>query len=323
MTAGVLLAQLGTPDAPSVPAVRRYLAEFLWDRRVVDLPRWLWWPILHGIILRTRPRRSAALYRRVWTDEGSPLLLHTQALARALDARLGPAVRVTCGMRIGRPRLGDRLGALVAEGCERLLVVPCFPQYSTATSASVQDAVDAWQGAHPDAPPLDVAGSFPDEARYVAALAASVRAAGVRPSAGAPLLLSFHGIPQSYADRGDPYPGECERTARALASALDLEPGAWRVVFQSRFGPARWLEPATRETLGALPGEGVRRVSVICPSFLADCLETIDEIGRDGREVFLAAGGEDFALVPCLNADEALVEALAGLVREALGLSGR
>ena len=318
MKVGILLAQLGTPDAPTVSAVRRYLAEFLSDRRVVDLSPLLWKPILHGIILRTRPKRSAALYQKVWTDAGSPLLFHTEALARKLDARFGPDVRVDFGMRIGRPVLGERLDALVAEGCERLLVLPCYPQYSTATTASVEDAVGWWRRDRPGAPRVDVLGSFPDTAPYVAALARSVRDAGVEASADAPLVISFHGIPQKYADRGDPYPQECERTARALADALGLADDAWILAYQSRFGPAAWLQPYTEETMRRLGREGCKRVAIVCPSFVADCLETIDEVGRELREAFEEAGGAHFTRVPCLNSDDDLVDAFESVLRVAL-----
>jgi len=314
MTTGVCLAQLGTPDEPTVPAVRRYLQEFLLDRRVVDLTPWLWKPILHGIILRTRPKRSAANYARVWTGQGSPLLLYTESLARKLDARVGDDFVVTCGMRIGNPSLASRLDALVDAGCDRILVLPCYPQWSTATSLSVEDAVGWWRDDRADAPETLVLGSFPDLPAYVEALVGSVRAAGVEASADAPLVISFHGIPQKYADRGDPYPQECETTARALAAALGLSDDAWHLAYQSRFGPAQWLQPYCDETLRRLVASGVRSVAVVSPSFLADCLETIDEIGRELRETFTRAGGTSFTRVPCLNDADALVTALAGIV---------
>jgi ferrochelatase len=315
MPTGICLAQLGTPDEPTTPAVRRYLEEFLLDRRVVDLSPWVWKPILYGIILRTRPKRSAANYRRVWTDAGSPLLLYTESLALKLGAALGEDFVVNCGMRIGNPSLGSRLDALVAAGCERILVLPCYPQWSTATNLSIEDAVGWWQDEHPDAPETLVLGSFPDLPAYVEALARSVRDAGVEASAEAPLVISFHGIPQKYADRGDPYPQECEATARALAAALGLADDAWRLAFQSRFGPAAWLQPYCDELLKELASDGVRSVSVVSPSFLADCLETIDEIGRELREEFEEAGGTSFTRVACLNDADDLVDALAGIVR--------
>ncbi len=314
MTTGICLAQLGTPDEPTAPALRRYLREFLSDRRVVDLPRWIWGPILHGIILRTRPARSAAKYRHIWTEDGSPLLVTTASLARKLDGALGPAYVVRHGMRIGRPGLAAALDDLVAAGCERLLVVPCFPQWSTTTSLSVQDAVEAWQAARPEAPRSEILGGFAADPAYIAALARTVRAMDYEPSRETPLVISFHGIPQKVADRGDPYPRDCEATAAALAADLGLSDDAWTLSYQSRFGPAPWLQPYTDETLRGMAQAGIRRVAVVAPSFLADCLETIDEIGRELREVFEEAGGTDFTRVPCLNDDDDLVRALAGLI---------
>lgn len=315
MPTGILLAQLGTPDEPTTPAVRRYLEEFLLDRRVVDLSPWLWKPLLYGIILRTRPKRSAANYQRVWTDDGSPLLLYTESLATKLGSALGSDFVVNCGMRIGNPSMGSRLDDLVAAGCERILVLPCYPQWSTATNLSVEDAVGWWRDEHPSAPETVVIGSFPDLPAYIAALARSVRDAGVSATAEAPLVISFHGIPQKYADRGDPYPQECEATASALAAALGLPDDAWRLAYQSRFGPAAWLQPYCDELLKGLAKDGIRSVSVVSPSFLADCLETIDEIGRELREEFEEAGGTAFTRVPCLNDADDLVGALAGIVR--------
>lgn len=314
MTTGVLLAQLGTPDAPTTEAVRRYLKEFLLDRRVVDTSPWIWKPILYGIILRTRPKRSAANYRRVWTEGGSPLLLATESLATKLGARLGDGFHVNCGMRIGSPSIASRLDELVEAGCEKILIVPCYPQWSTATSLSVEDAVGWWRDEHPDAPEATVLGSYPTHPSYIAALAASVRESGYAASAEAPLVISFHGIPQAYADRGDPYPDECEATARALAAALELPDDAWVQAYQSRFGPAAWLQPYCDETLKALAGRGIRTVGVIAPSFLADCLETIDEIGRELREEFEEVGGTSFTRIDCLNDRDDLADALAGIV---------
>jgi ferrochelatase len=318
MTTGVLLVQLGTPDAPTTSAVRRYLREFLSDRRVVDVSPWVWKPILHGIVLRVRPRRSAALYRRIWTDEGSPLLVHTRALAESLARRLGDEARVRFGMRYGRPALADALDRFRDEACERVVAVPLFPQYSTATTASVQDAIDRWARRRRPGFRTAVVRSFPDHPAYVEALRAGVVEAGFEATRSSPLVMSFHGIPQRYADRGDPYPQECERTAGALAAALDLEEGAWRLTYQSRFGREPWLQPYADEVLRRLPVEGIRSVGVVTPSFFADCLETIDEIGREAREAYEAAGGERFVRVPCLNASKPAVDAIEAIVRERL-----
>ncbi len=307
---GLVLAQLGTPAAPTPRAVRRYLAEFLSDRRVVDLPRWRWWPVLHGIVLRVRPRRSAALYRRIWTGRGSPLRVHTEDLARRLAAeRAGP---VAVGMRYGGPTIATALDGLVASGAGTLHVLPLFPQYSRTTTGSIEDAVAAWSAG--GGRPATVLGDFADHPAYLAALAGSVRAAGVMPTPKAPLLVSFHGIPARYARAGDPYPERCAATAEGLARTLGLEPGAWRIVYQSRFGREPWLGPALDATLAALPAEGILEVAVISPSFFADCLETLDEIGREARHTFLAAGGGRFTRVPCLNADDGALATLRALL---------
>jgi ferrochelatase len=318
MTIGVLLVQLGTPDEPTPEAVRRYLREFLSDRRVVDVNPWLWKPILHGIILRTRPKRSAALYARVWTEAGSPLLVHTRAQAEALQERLGDVARVRYGMRYGNPGMRAALDELAEGGAERVVVLPLFPQYCTATTLSVVDVVEDWSRRAARAPATDVVESFADHPAWIEAQRQSILAAGVQATPEAPLLMSFHGIPQRYADRGDPYPEECERTARALAASLGLADDAWRLVYQSRFGREAWLQPYTDDVLAALPAEGVRAVSVCTPSFVADCLETIDEIGRESRAVFERAGGAEYVRAPCPNASEAFVGALEEIVRPRL-----
>lgn len=324
--AGVLLVNLGTPDAPSPKALRRYLAEFLWDPRVVDVFRPLWWLILHGIVLRTRPEKSAALYRKVWTDAGAPLLVHgrrqraalEEALANEVLARTaGRPVPVALGMRYGRPSLGDGLAELQAAGCERAVVLPLFPQYSISTTASVEARMRE----------LTATGTFPtqvvldyhDHPAYIAALAASVHEAWEEGGPGAKLLVSFHGTPVRYRDRkGDPYYGQCETTARLLAKALGLAPDRWLMAFQSRFGREPWLSPYTDEVLMAWAAEGVPQVDVICPGFPADCLETLEEIATTYRARFLAAGGRNFRYIPALNERGDHVAALAELVRARL-----
>lgn len=298
---GVLLVNLGTPDAPEPGAVRRYLAEFLSDRRVVELPPLLWQPILRGIILRTRPRKSAHAYSQVWREDGSPLAAITRAQAAALAGAFGPDVIVDWGMRYGRPAIGERLAALKAQGCERILVAPLYPQYSAATTATANDAAFAalmamrWQPALRTLPP------YHDDPAYIGALRESVEAglAGLDfvPDA---IVATFHGMPERTLHLGDPYHCHCRKTARLLGEALGRE---LIVTFQSRFGRAKWLEPATDTVLASLPGRSVRRIAVIAPGFSADCLETLEEIALRGRETFLAAGGENFAYLPCLNAD--------------------
>ena len=313
----VLLAQLGTPDAPTPRALRRYLAEFLGDRRVVDLNPVLWWLILHGIILRVRPRKSAALYRNVWTDAGSPLLVTSREHQQGVQTALGDDVLVELGMRYGEPSIASALDRIAEAGRRSVLVLPLFPQYSSATSASVFDAVATWAKGRREVPNLGFVRSFPDEEGWIRSLAAEVEESGFVPAPDAPLLISFHGIPQRYADTGDPYPEECEATARALAARLGLDDESWRIVYQSRFGREPWLQPYLDETLEALPAEGVKKVAVMTPSFVADCLETIDEVGRESRHAFLEAGGEDYTRIPCPNARPEMIESLASIVRRA------
>jgi ferrochelatase len=296
---GVLLTNLGTPDAAEAGAVRRYLAEFLSDPRVVEIPKLAWLPILHGVILRTRPAKSAHAYRQVWTEEGSPLAAITKRQARALKDAFGPDVIVDYAMRYGRPAIADRLAALKEQGCERILVAPLYPQYCAATTATANDAAFAalatmrWQPALRTLPP------YYDDPAYIGALAASVRrslaALDFAPDA---VMASFHGMPTRTLELGDPYHCHCRKTARLLSDALGRE---LIVTFQSRFGKAKWLEPATDTTLAALPGKGVKRIAIVAPGFAADCVETLEELAIRGRDTFLAAGGTHFAALPCLN----------------------
>lgn len=303
---GVLLVNLGTPDAPTPEAVRRYLAEFLSDRRVVEIPPLVWQPILRGIILRTRPAKSARAYREVWTDAGSPLAVNTRAAAEALKGTWGEAVTVDWAMRYGNPAVGERLAALKAAGCERILVAPLYPQYCGATTASVMDAVGAalaamrWQPAIRTLPP------YHDDPAYIAALAQSVRAhLDSLDFAPDRIVASFHGMPERTLHLGDPYHCQCRKTARLLSEALGREV---MVSFQSRFGRAKWLEPSTETVLERLGRDGVASIAVVTPGFSADCLETLEEIGLRGQESFFAAGGRNFALVPCLNADAPAID---------------
>lgn len=312
---GVLLAQLGTPDAPTAPALKRYLAEFLGDRRVVRLPRLLWWPILHGIILRTRPKRSAALYERVWTEEGSPLLVISQAQQRGVAERLGPDFHVALGMTYGSGNIAAALDELVAAGVSDITVLPLFPQYSTTTTEPVYDRVKAWQRAHPEAPPIQRVCSFSEEPGYIAALAASVRQAGVTPTPETPMLISYHGVPQRYVRKGDAYQDECEATSARLIEALALPEGSAHVVYQSRFGPEPWLQPYADEEVERLAKAGIEEISVISPSFTTDCLETIDELGRELAHSFTSAGGKRFTRIACLNDAPDFLDVLAEVIR--------
>ena len=312
---GVLLVNLGTPDAAEAGAVRRYLAEFLSDRRVVEIPPLLWQPILRGIILRTRPSKSAHAYRQVWREDGSPLAAITRLQATALADRLGEAVLVDHAMRYGRPAIADRLQAMKAAGCERILIAPLYPQYCAATTATVNDAAFATLAAMRWQPALRTLPPYPDHPGYIAALAQSVRAA----LAGAPepdaIVASFHGMPQRTLELGDPYHCHCQKTGRLLAEALGREV---IVAFQSRFGRAKWLEPATEPTLVRLATEGMRRVALIAPGFSADCLETLEEIDLRGRAAFLGAGGAHFQYIPCLNDGAAGMDFLEGMIRSEL-----
>jgi ferrochelatase len=318
----IVLVNLGTPTAPTASALRRYLAEFLGDRRVVDLPRLLWWPILYGVILVTRPAKSAQKYAKIWLPEGSPLKVHTERQAKLLRGLIGEAgdkdTLVAYAMRYGEPAAGAVLDRLVQQGATRILVLPLYPQYAGSTTASVYDAVDAWRRRHPQAAEfIDVRDYF-DHPAYIAALAASVRnqwQANGRPDR---LVMSFHGIPKRAVEKGDPYADQCRRTADLLAAALGLAPDTWQLTFQSRFGAAEWLQPYTQPTLEALARDGVRRVDVLCPGFVADCLETLEEIAMECKDAFLAAGGSAFNYIPCLNERPDWIAALAAIARERL-----
>lgn len=317
MTAAILLLNLGTPDAPTAPAVRRYLAEFLGDPRVVELPRLLWLPILHGIILNTRPAKSAAKYATIWTPEGSPLKLHTERQAKLLKGLLGARGRkdliIDWAMRYQNPSIPAVLDRLVAAGAARIVILPLYPQYAGSTTASTEDAVDAWLARQKQPPAIRWVKDYPTDPGYIGALAASIREHWQAHGRGEMLVMSFHGIPQRSVDRGDPYAGQCQATAQALAAALGLSPDQWMATFQSRFGAAQWLQPYTQPTLEELARDGLRRVDVICPGFPADCLETLEEISMECREAFLHAGGETFHYIPCLNERPDWIAALADL----------
>lgn len=320
---GVLVTNLGTPDAPETGALRRYLREFLSDPRVVEVPRLLWWLILNLIILRIRPARSAAAYRTVWTDEGSPLMTHTSAIARALQAkmseRFGDDVRVEFAMRYGNPSISEVTDRMLSRGVNKMLVLPLFPQYSGATGGSTFDAIGAELSRRRQVPSLRFVDHYHDHPDYIGALALSIRAFQAEHGKPDKLLFSYHGVPKRYCDEGDPYFCQCHHTTQLVAQLLDLEEGSYMTVFQSRFGREEWLKPYTDETLKSLPGEGVSSVQVICPGFAADCLETLEEIGEENREYFLEAGGSEYAYIPCLNSHPEHVAALAHLLEEELG----
>lgn len=317
----LVLVNLGTPDAPTPAAVRRYLAEFLGDPRVVEIPKALWWPILHGIVLRVRPAKSAAKYASIWTPEGSALKVWTEKQTLGLRAALagrGHAVGVHYAMRYGQPAIAAQLDALQAEGVTRILVLQAYPQYSGTTTASVLDAVGAWARRQRRVPEFRFVNDWHDDAGYIDALAQGVERHWAAQGRGELLLMSFHGIPARNIALGDPYQVQCQATARRLAARLGLAPEQYRVTYQSRFGRARWLEPYTEPTLRALATEGLRRIDVMCPGFPTDCLETLEEIAMEARAAFLQAGGEQFRYIPCLNDDPAGIAALATLAERHL-----
>jgi ferrochelatase len=316
---GVLLVNLGTPDAPDARSVRRYLAEFLSDRRVVEIPPLIWQPILRGVVLTTRPKKSAHAYSQVWTEAGSPLAAITAEQARKLRERLGNSVVVNHAMRYGRPEIGAALQALMDQGCDRILLAPLYPQYSAATTATVVDkAADKlrtmrWQPALRTLPP------YYDDPHYIGALAADLGAQMVQPGLEPEaLLLSFHGMPQRTLELGDPYHCHCRKTARLLESALGRPDLRIVTTFQSRFGRAKWLEPATDAVLLEEARKGTKRIAIAAPGFSADCLETLEELAIRGKETFLEAGGEELTVLSCLNAGDVGMEMLEALVRREL-----
>jgi ferrochelatase len=316
---GVLLVNLGTPDAPDAGSVRRYLAEFLSDRRVVEIPQIVWQPILRGIVLTTRPRKSAHAYSQVWTEAGSPLAAITARQAAELQDRLGASVTVRHGMRYGRPAIGKELQALMDAGCDRILLAPLYPQYSAATTATVVDKAAEKLGTMRWQPALRTLPPYYDNSAYIDALAVDLGAQldtlDFRPDV---LLLSFHGMPERTLHLGDPYHCHCRKTARLLEAALARPDLRIETSFQSRFGRAKWLEPATDAVLAAEATAGTRRLAIAAPGFSADCLETLEELAIRGREQFIGAGGERFAALSCLNAGEPGMAMLEAIVRREL-----
>ena len=325
---GLLLVNLGSPDAPTAAAVRPYLFEFLHDRRVIDTSRWIWCPILHGIILRFRPARSAKLYKKIWDQPDgqgggeAPLIRITRAQAAGVQKLLGNNVHVEIAMRYGNPSIDLGFDRLLAKGCTRIAVLPLYPQFAGATTASVYDGVAKALKHRVDVPDVRLLRDYHNHPAYIDLLAQSIRdkidAQGWEPDV---ILASFHGMPQSYVDKGDPYQKECEATVSLLKTALGTDGDKLQLTFQSRFGPKQWLQPYTDVVLEDLAKSGVSKVMVLTPGFAADCLETLEEINMEARQEFLAAGGEKFGFVPCLNAEEGHVAFLADLAKDRL-LSG-
>jgi ferrochelatase len=324
---GILITNLGTPDAATAPAVRRYLKQFLSDPRVVEIPKPVWWLILNGIILNVRPKKSAAKYASIWTADGSPLKVHTAKQALRLQGflhaqRIGVPVEV--GMRYANPSIASGLDKLKAQGCEHIIVLPLYPQYAASTTASTHDAVAAWAAKTRNLPGLTLVRHFHDHPGYIGALAASVREHWMR-EGGPPdvLVMSFHGLPRYTLDKGDPYHCECLKTGRLLAEALGLKAAQYRVTFQSRFGKAEWLKPYTGATLEELGAAKTGRIDVVCPGFPADCLETLEEIAIEGKETFTHAGGKRFTYIPCLNERDDWIHALVDMVKPHLAAVAR
>lgn len=313
----LLLVNLGTPDAATPGAVRRYLREFLSDRRVVELTRWLWWPALNLLILPLRSGKVARNYARIWLPEGSPLLVHSQRLAQALQHAL-PDVAVRLAMRYGRPAIADTLRALEAEGMTRLLVLPLYPQYSASTSAAVLDAVTKEIATWRRVPELRFVADYHDDGGWLDAMESRIRAHWDLHGRGERLLFSFHGLPQRFETAGDPYPRQCEAGARLLATRLGLGAQEWRLTYQSRFGREKWLEPATDATLQSLAREGIKTVDIVCPGFAVDCLETLEEIAIQNAEAFRHAGGAELRYISALNNEPGHVAALGALARRHL-----
>jgi len=320
---GILLVNLGTPEAPTASAVRRFLKQFLSDPRVIEYPRWLWWLVLNGIILRIRPSRSAAAYRKIWTDDGSPLMIFSKAIAagvqQKLDSRSPGLTRVELAMSYGKPSIDDGIDRLLAKGARRLLIVPLYPQYSGTTTASVFDAVARKMNRLRWVPETRFINQYADERGYISSLAASIREYWSENKRGTKLLFSFHGVPRSTLLRGDPYHCQCQKTARLVAEALELGEDEWILAFQSRVGREEWLRPYTDETIIELGKQGLDRLDVVCPGFSTDCLETLEEIAMQNADLFQESGGEVLHYIPALNARDDHLGFLSDLIEKHLG----
>jgi len=329
---GILMVNLGSPDAAETKAVRKYLFQFLHDKRVIDTTRWLWCPILHGVILRVRPAKSAKAYRKIWhlpegegdnpeawADKEAPLVRITRAQAAGVQSRLGESAHVEIAMRYGNPSIGDALDRLKAKGCTRIGVLPLYPQFAGATTASIYDGVAKALMKRMDVPELRFVRDYYSDPRFITALGEGLKShlaqLDWKPDV---VMTSYHGLPQSYVDKGDPYQKECIATTDLLRDYMGMSADEMQTTFQSRFGPKAWLQPYTDKTLEAMPSEGVKKVAVMMPGFSADCLETLEEIAMEAHETFEEHGGEKFTTVPCLNDDEAHLDFLAALVKEKL-----
>lgn len=319
---GILLVNLGTPDAPTPAALRTYLKEFLSDPRVVEIPKPIWWMILNGIILNTRPKKSARKYASIWTAEGSPLKVHTEKQAKLLKGWLGQRIKspfqIEYAMRYGQPSIPDGLDKLKSTGCDRILILPMYPQYAASSTATALDMIGQHLARVRNQPALRTLKHFHDHPAYINALAANIRDYWQREGRPNVLVMSFHGLPRYALDKGDPYHCECQKTGRLLAERLGLEKEQYRLTFQSRFGKAEWLQPYTDKTLQELGKAKTERVDVVCPGFVADCLETLEEIAMEVRDTFLSAGGKSFNYIPALNESSAWIDALGQIALENL-----
>ena len=319
---GVLLINLGTPDAPTAPALRAYLREFLSDPRVVEIPRPVWWLILNLFVLTTRPKQSAARYAQVWMGEGSPLKVHTERQTTMLRGYLGERVKfplaVDYAMRYGKPSIADKLQQFKAQNCDRILLLPLYPQYSASTTATAFDEAFACFAHMRNQPAIRTVRNFHDHSGYIDALAQNIRDYWMKNGRPERLVMSFHGVPRFTLDQGDPYHCECQKSGRLLAEALQLKPEQYHVTFQSRFGRAEWLKPYTAEVLTRLGKQKAGRVDVVCPGFVADCLETLEEIAIEGKTLFIQAGGREYHYIPCLNERDDWIQALTDIVLENL-----
>lgn len=319
---GVLLINLGTPDAPTPTALRPYLKEFLSNRRVIEVPRLIWWPILYGFILPFRPKQSAEKYALIWTAEGSPLKVHTERqtalLAEMLRNTVNNKLVVEYAMNIGNPSVASVLNKMKSAGCDRILVIPLFPQYAASSTAAAMDAVFAALNHTRNMPAIRTVKQYHDHPGYIAALAQNIREYWEQHGQPDKLIISFHGVPRKNLDKGDPYFCFCQKTGRLLAEALNLEQSQYQVCFQSRFGRAQWLQPYTAETLENLGKNQTRRVDIVCPGFVSDCLETLEEIAIEGKKIFIEAGGKEYHYIPCLNERADWIAALADIVQSNL-----
>lgn len=315
---GVLVVNLGTPEAPTTSAVRRFLKQFLWDPRVVEYPRLLWWLILNLVILVIRPPRSAAAYRKIWTDDGSPLMIFSRKIVEGLRVRM-QGVEFELAMTYGRPSIDDAIDRLVGRGVRRILVLPMYPQYSGTTTASVYDAVSHKLSRMRWVPEVRFVGSYHDDVGYIESLANSVREYRARHQAGEKLLMSFHGVPKYTLDGGDPYFCHCQKTARLLAESLQLQEREWEVSFQSRVGREEWLGPYTEDTVRKYGADGMSRLDVLCPGFSTDCLETLEEIAMQNAAAFIEAGGGELHYIPALNDRDDHLDALTSVIQKHLG----